>query len=50
VALDAVSQAATDGTAVPAAMPLPDDETLAPVTEAVRALLGVLSSGEQLLV
>ena len=47
-ALDAVSQAASDGVPVPAALELPDDETLQPVTEAVRALLGVLASGERL--
>ena len=46
-ALDAVSQAASDGVPVPAALELPDDETLQPVTEAVRALLGVLASGER---
>jgi len=33
---------------LPAKLELPDDETLAPVTEAVRALLGVLASGERL--
>jgi hypothetical protein len=27
---------------------LPEDETLKPVTEAVRALLGMLGSGERL--
>jgi hypothetical protein len=32
---------------LPAGLELPDDETLKPVTEAVRALLGVLASGEQ---
>ncbi len=47
-ALDAVSRAASDGTPVPASIELPDDETLEPVTEAVRALLGVLASGERL--
>src|SRR5580700_433469 len=47
-ALDAVSQAASDGTPVPASLELPDDETLQPVSEAVRALLGVLASGERL--
>jgi hypothetical protein len=50
-ALRAVSEAAATGTAVP--MPpelpeLPGDETLKPVTEAVRALLGVLGSGQLL--
>jgi hypothetical protein len=39
-----VSQAASDGTPVPGSLELPDDETLQPVTEAVRALLGVLAS------
>jgi uncharacterized membrane protein YccC len=47
-ALDAVNRAASDGTPVPASLELPDDETLQPVTEAVRALLGVLASGERL--
>jgi uncharacterized membrane protein YccC len=47
-ALDAVSQAASDGVPVPASLELPDDGTLEPVTEAVRALLGVLASGERL--
>ncbi|HJX99390.1 MAG TPA: hypothetical protein VJ351_01125, partial [Streptosporangiaceae bacterium] len=46
-ALDAISQAASDGTPVPASLKLPDDETLQPVTAAVRALLGV-ASGERL--
>jgi uncharacterized membrane protein YccC len=45
-ALDAISQAASDGTPVPASLKLPDDETLQPVTAAVRALLGV-ASGER---
>ena len=47
-ALDAVSQAASDGVPVPTSLELPDDETLQPLTEAVRALLGVLASGERL--
>ena len=47
-ALNAVARAASDGTPVPASIELPDDETLAPVTEAVRALLGVLASGDRL--
>jgi uncharacterized membrane protein YccC len=47
-ALDAVAQAGSDGTPVPAGIELPDDETLEPVTEAIRALLGVLASGERL--
>jgi uncharacterized membrane protein YccC len=46
-ALDAVSQAASAGTPLPASIELPDDETLKPITEAVRALLGVLASGER---
>jgi uncharacterized membrane protein YccC len=44
-ALDAVSEAGLAGTPPPADLELPDDETLQPVTEAVRALLGVLASG-----
>jgi uncharacterized membrane protein YccC len=44
-ALDAVAKAASTGTPLPAGLKLPDDETLKPVTEAVRALLGVLASG-----
>ena len=47
-ALQAVSQAATAGTPLVAKPELPDDETLKPVTEAVRALLGVLRVGERL--
>jgi uncharacterized membrane protein YccC len=47
-ALTAVSEAASAGTPLPASLELPDDETLKPVTEAVRALLGVLASGERL--
>jgi Fusaric acid resistance protein-like len=47
-ALNAVSEAASAGTPLPASVELPDDETLKPVTEAVRALLGVLASGERL--
>ncbi|MGD0063752.1 MAG: FUSC family protein [Streptosporangiaceae bacterium] len=47
-ALRAVSEAAATGTAVPAPSGLPEDETLKPVTEAVRALLGVLGSGQRL--
>jgi uncharacterized membrane protein YccC len=45
-ALRAVSQAVATGTAVPAPPELPDDETLEPVTRAVRSLLGVLGSNE----
>ena len=47
-ALRAVSEAASEGTPLPASIELPDDETLKPITEAVRALLGVLASGERL--
>ena len=47
-ALDAVGAAASTGTPLPAGLELPDDETLKPVTEAVRALFGVLASGERL--
>jgi hypothetical protein len=47
-ALRAVSAAASTGTAAAAAAELPDDEALRPVTEAVRALLGVLGSGPRL--
>ena len=45
-ALRAVSEAAAStGTALTAAPEWPEDETLGPVTEAVRALLGVLGTG-----
>ena len=47
-ALHAVSEAASAGTPLPARLELPDDETLEPITGAVRALLGVLASGERL--
>ena len=47
-ALRSVSEAAATGTAADAALPLPEDETLRPVTQAVRALLGVLGSGRRL--
>jgi hypothetical protein len=43
-----VSQAATTGTPLVTKPELPDDETLKPVTEAVRALLGMLRTGERL--
>ena len=46
--LGAISDAAANGTAVPQVGGLPEDETLKPVTEAVRALLGVLNSGDRL--
>jgi uncharacterized membrane protein YccC len=49
-ALRAVSEAAATGSALAEAPELPDDETLRPVTEAVRALLGVLGTGERLTV
>ncbi len=47
-ALRAVSEAASKGKALTAAPELPSDETLKPVTEAVRALLGVLGTGQRL--
>jgi len=47
-ALRAVSKAADAGTALSAPGELPDDETLKPITEAVRALLGVLGGGQWL--
>jgi uncharacterized membrane protein YccC len=47
-ALRAVSEAAAEGTAPTETLELPDDETLKPITEAVRALLGVLGSGSRL--
>ena len=47
-ALQAVSEAAATGSALTAAPELPDDQTLRPVSEAVRALLGVLGTGERL--
>ena len=49
-ALRAVSEAAATGSALAKAPELPDDETLRPVTEAVRALLEVLGTGERLTV
>ena len=49
-ALQAVSEAAATGSALVKAPELPEDETLGPVTEAVRALLGVLGTGERLTV
>ena len=49
-ALQAVSEAAATGSALAGAPELPDDETLKPVTDAVRALLGVLGTGERLTV
>ena len=47
-ALRAVSEAAASGTALTAPPELPDDQTLKPVTEAVRALLGVFGTGQRL--
>ena len=47
-ALRTVSEAAEGGTGLGSVPELPDDVTLKPVTEAVRALLGVLGSGERL--
>ena len=46
--LRAASEAAATGTRPEAEPELPDDETLKPVTEVVRALLGVLGSGQRL--
>ncbi|MBV9092332.1 MAG: FUSC family protein [Streptosporangiaceae bacterium] len=47
-ALRSAGEAAATGTALMASPALPDDEALEPVTSAVRALLGVLDSGERL--
>jgi hypothetical protein len=47
-ALRAVSEAGSAGTPLAPDLELPDDEMLEPVTEAVRALLGVLDSGKRL--
>jgi len=47
-AMGAVSEAAATGTALATAPELPEDETLKPVTEAVRALLRVLGTGQRL--
>jgi hypothetical protein len=47
-ALRAISEATAAGAALSAAPELPDDETLKPVTEAIRALLGVLGTGQRL--
>ena len=44
-ALRAVSEAAAAGTGLAEPPELPDDETLKPVTQAVRARLGVLGGG-----
>jgi hypothetical protein len=49
-ALRAVSEAAATGSALAEAPDLPDDETLRPITDAVRALLGVLGTGMRLTV
>jgi hypothetical protein len=48
--LRAVSEAAETGSALAETPELPDGETLGPVTEAIRALLGVLGTGERLTV
>jgi uncharacterized membrane protein YccC len=45
-ALDTISHAIETGTAPPAAGPLPDDESLKPVTSAVRGVLSVLTPSE----
>ena len=47
-ALRAVGEAASTGTALAEWPEWPDDETLRPVTEAVRALLGVFGTGQRL--
>jgi uncharacterized membrane protein YccC len=47
-ALRAVSEAARTGTELAAVPDLPDDETLKPVSEAIRALLGVLGPSQRL--
>jgi hypothetical protein len=47
-ALEAVSEAAATGTALATSPEVPEDETLKPITEAVRALLGVLGGGQRL--
>jgi uncharacterized membrane protein YccC len=47
-ALREVSEAAATGKGVDAPQELPEDGTLEPVTEAVRALLGVLATGRRL--
>jgi uncharacterized membrane protein YccC len=49
-ALRAVGEAASTGTAPTESPEWPDDETLRPVTEAVRALLGVFGTGQRLTV
>jgi uncharacterized membrane protein YccC len=49
-ALRGIAEAAASGTALTAPPELPEDETLKPVTEAVRALLGVLGTGQRLTV
>jgi len=47
-ALRAVSESALAGTAVAGPLPLPSDDVLKPVTEAVRSLLGVMGTGQGL--
>jgi len=49
-ALRAVGEAAATGSALATVPELPDDEVLRPVTEAIRALLGVIGTGERLTV
>ena len=47
-ALREIAEAASTGSALPGPPALPEDEPLKPVTEAVRALLGVLGSDRRL--
>jgi uncharacterized membrane protein YccC len=47
-ALRAVAESASTGTPLAEPPELPDDETLKPVTEAVRSLLGVMGTGQGL--
>jgi len=47
-ALHAVAESASTGTPLAEPPELPDDETLKPVTEAVRSLLGVMGTGQGL--
>ena len=46
--LHVVGEAASTGTALAEWPEWPEDETLRPVTEAVRALLGVFGTGQRL--
>ena len=43
-----VGEAAATGSALATVPELPGDEVLRPVTEAIRALLGVIGTGERL--